>query len=228
MPASIEAVAASRGTPLYRRGREFRVMVGPECWSWIGPHGRFEGLPFPTLRGRHQVDNAAGAIMALELLDVPLDKNSLSEGLKRVFLPGRLQRLSLDGVEWWLDVAHNPHAVKALRQLLETTPVTGATHALVGLLADKPAEAVLEIMAPVVDHWHHATLVGSRGREAATLAAIRPGALYPSVRAGVEALRRQAVAGERVVVFGSFLTVGEALEALQGKIPTCLSTPAGV
>lgn len=215
MPASIERVAAQLGTPLYRHGREFRVEVEGASWRWIGPHSGYGRLPLPGLSGRHQVDNAAGVIMALELLDIPLEKYKLIIGLKSVFLPGRAQRLEIGGVEWWLDVAHNPHAVKVLRQALEAAPVAGATHALVGLLADKPAEAVLEILAPVVDHWHHATLRGSRGREAGSLEAIQPGSLHASVTEGVEALRSQAVPGDRVLVFGSFLTVGKALEALK-------------
>ena len=216
MPASVAEVADSLGTPLYRNGIDFHLGRGGGDWSWRSRRRRFEGLPLPALPGRHQLDNAAGVLMALELLSprLPLEEEALRRGLRQVRLAGRAQRLQREGVEWLFDVAHNPQAARALADLLRESPVEGRTLALLGMLGDKDAAAVIRALEPQVDRWHYLSLEGERGRSARTLAGIRPGRLHDSVAEGMAALRAEARPGDRVVVFGSFVTVGEALRVI--------------
>lgn len=216
MPASIAEVAGSLGAPLYRNGRDFHLEEEGRRWKWCGPERCLDALPPLPLPGRHQMDNAAGVLMALELLSgrLPLTETQIREGLERVSLPGRIQVLELDGVNWILDVAHNPHAVLPLKQELLRKPARGRTFALLGMLKDKEAGEVIGIMGDVVDLWHHATLKGERGLGAEALARYQPGHVHDSVEEGVAALRKEVRPGDRVVVFGSFHTVGDALPLL--------------
>ena len=216
MPASVGEAAAALGTPLHRNGVHFHLAEQEEGWSWWSGSRRFDDLPPPALPGRHQLHNAAGVLMALELLGARLrvDEAAIREGLRRVALPGRLQEIGRGGVTWLLDVSHNPHAVTALARALEERPCRGRTFALLGMLRDKDASSVIRILEPRVDQWHFASLAGERGLAAGRLAEIRAGETHPSVSAAVTALEERAWPGDRVVVFGSFHTVGEVLPLL--------------
>ena len=219
MPRSIEEVAERLAVPLYRNGKDFRVEEEQDGWRWCGPRHCIDSLPAPALAGRHQLDNAAGVLMGLELLSgqLPLNERAMRAGLRQVALAGRIQTLVLDGVEWVLDVAHNPHGAAQLGQQLQSVPVPGRTHALLGMLEDKDVAGVMDSLRQVVDRWHYATLANERGLGAEQLCQYQPGSVHASVREGLEVLRCMARRGDRVVVFGSFHTVGEALPLLQGS-----------
>jgi len=213
MPESVAAVADELGARLYRNGIDFRAEAGPPGWSWRGPGQRLEKLPFPGLGGAHQLDNAAGVLMALTLLaeELPVPEEAVRDGLKGAWLPGRVQRL--------LDVAHNPHAVESLREALQAGPVEGRTFALLGMLKDKDFPTVIEVLDELVDEWHYASLKGERGLPADALDRCRPGCTHGSVAEGIARLGEKLRPGDRVVVFGSFHTVAEALPLLQD--PAC-------
>ena len=220
MPASVAAVAKALGTRLYRNGIEFRVETGPAGWNWQGPGQRLEQLPLPGLEGEHQLDNAAGVLMGLQLLSdrLRVPEAAIREGLTQVRLPGRIHRIRRNGVEWVLDVAHNPHAVESLRKALLERPPEGTTRALLGMLKDKDSAAVIAILRDLVDEWHYVGLEVERGLPAAALNDHHPGRVHSSVAAGIRRLAEDSAPGDRVVVFGSFHTVGEALPLLQGGV----------
>ena len=83
-------------------------------WTYWSAHGRRAGLPWPALRGDHQLGNAAAAMTALESLRerVPVDMGAIRRGLVEVELPGRFQVLP-GRPAVILDVAHNPQAARA-------------------------------------------------------------------------------------------------------------------
>ncbi len=229
MPHSIEAQARNLGTPLYRNGRDFQVRVeeAAEHWTWRGQGRVISDLPLPSLPGAHQPHNAAGVIMALSLLEQTLSVKpaALREGLQEARLPGRLQILERNGVHWLLDVSHNPHAVARLAQYLSAHPVPGHAHALLGMLKDKDVEQAVALMRPQVQHWHLAGIPEARGLSAneleqrATSAGVQ-GIPHACVADALEEIDRAAMQGDRVVVFGSFLTVAAALEHLQNPAGT--------
>ena len=223
MPRSIEAQARKLGAFLYRNGRDFqpRVDESAERWAWQGRGRLIQDLPLPALAGEHQLDNAAGVIMALTLLEdrLHLDAGAFRQGLESAELPGRQQQIDRSGVSWVLDVAHNPHAVTRLAEHLRTHPVPGRTLAVLGMLRDKDAARAGELMKDMVQEWHLAGISDSRGQSAAELAQRLAtvgvqGNLHEMVRDAVHAAQHQAGAGDRVVVFGSFHTVAEALGCL--------------
>lgn len=225
-PAVIGAEAARLGVPLWQAGRDFRAApIDAARWDWLGPDGVLRGLPMPSLRGGHQLHNAAASIAALCAQRVlpPLPEAALREGLRRARVPGRFQLLPpqrAQGPAWLLDVAHNPDAARALAAGLRECGTRGRVLAVVGMLADKDHRATLRPLLDEVTAWFCASLPGPRGTDAGTLAGVLEdlGAQRVSAHAGVmEALQAaDASAGpeDLVLVFGSFHTVAALPEAV--------------
>jgi len=208
------------GARLSLRDRDFGFTPVDEArWVWWGADIRLE-LPRPALPGEHQLANAAGVLALLHALapDLPVNEAAIRQGLAGARLIGRLQ-IFPGPVQWWLDVAHNRQAIAALAEALAASPVAGRTLAVVAMRGDKDATA-LAALAGLVDVWYPASLPGARGREAASLVeligdwpgAVRPRA-HPDVLAACEAAAGDARQGDRIVVFGSFVTVATVLEA---------------
>ena len=236
MPASVYAAIARLGAKPYVAERDFRWQVtpaagGPPRWSYRGARLSLADLPPSALAGSIQYRNAATAFAALEALAggggpsaaaaqvvAALDAQTAAAGLRRVRLPGRLQIVP-GPVEWILDIAHKPPAAEVLAAQLAERPCQGRTLAVVGILGDKDAAAIVRALAPAIQGWFLCSLEGPRGISAAELerrvgAFVRNPVLAGSVRAGCEAARAAARAGDRVVVCGSVHTVGPALEWL--------------
>jgi len=219
-PRSVLATALTLGARLQIAGRDFHGVVRGATWDWHSGDRVERGLPNPALPGAFQVQNAAGAIAALAALGdrLPVTRAAIDRGLSEARLPGRLQVLG-GSVERILDVAHNPQAVRALAGFLAGRPGSGRTHALIGMLADKDCRGVVREAAGVVDAWHTVSLPGPRGLDAGTLADALVEAGVPADRVhprGEAAQAYVAVLGsvlppDRIVVFGSFLTVAAAL-----------------
>jgi len=138
--------------------------------------------------------------------------------LRELRLPGRLQVVA-GPVEWLLDVAHNPAAAAVLASELRSRPVHGRTIAVLGMLGDKDVAAVAAELDALVDAWVLCTIDEPRGLDAEQLRA-RLGQVRgecessPGVAQGCERARALAVPGDRVLVCGSFHTVGPALQWL--------------
>jgi dihydrofolate synthase/folylpolyglutamate synthase len=222
-PPALLASAAALGARLYLRERDFVVREhGDGSWDYADSSGRLERLPAPALDGVVQVGNAATALAALRTLSprLILDRRAIERGLREVRLPGRFQRVrSAAGIEWVLDVAHNPDAAAALAANLGRWPVRGRTIAVCAMLADKDVAGVLDALRGRVDRWFAAATDGARGLGAAALAERAAAAGIEMIAGGSvpEAMRRaarEACVGDRIVVFGSFHTVGPALSCV--------------
>ena len=229
-PRSVLEVATAIGADLRLRGRDFDASAREAGrWDYRDRDGRLDSLPEPGLTGVVQVDNAATALAALRALGprLPLGRPAVERGLAQVRLAGRFQRLQdAGGVEWVLDVAHNEDSARTLAANLRRWPAAGRTLAVCGMLADKDARQVAGLLGGVVDRWYAASTDGPRGLAAEELSARAAGAGVTMAPAGgVEAALAVAAAaarpGDRVVVFGSFHTVGPALRhlAATGRAP---------
>jgi dihydrofolate synthase/folylpolyglutamate synthase len=219
-PRSLVDVAAAMGVRLQLRGRDFRDREsGDGTWDYQDARGVLGGLPVPALEGVAQIGNAATALAAVRELtaQLPLSRASIERALREVRLPGRFQRIAgRGGVEWVLDVAHNPDAAAVLAASLARHPCRGRTFAVCGMLADKDVAAVISALRGSVDVWIAATTAGPRGLSDAALADRAEAAgvtmtLGREVPAAMELASGAARAGDRIVVFGSFHTVGPAL-----------------
>ena len=224
-PASLAASAAEVGADLRQLGRDFTFSGDRNQWQWAGRDKRFSGMGYPALRGVNQLLNASGVLAAFEALAdrLPISAQAVRTGLALVELPGRFQVLAGQPVVV-LDVAHNPHAVAALAQNLDQMGFFPHTHAVFGAMADKDLAGILARVAPLVDHWHFTDLplpraASATGLETAFLAAglkTPPGVTTATHATPLDALHAaaaEATPADRILVFGSFYTVGGVLQA---------------
>ncbi|PPT82723.1 bifunctional tetrahydrofolate synthase/dihydrofolate synthase [Xanthomonas arboricola pv. zantedeschiae] len=193
-------------------------------WRWRDVAVTLE-LPMPALQAPVQLANAAAAIAALQALPVELPDAAWAQGIANARVAGRLQRSDIDGVQVLLDVGHNPQAARALADALGAQAHTGSTHAIYAALADKDVLGVVKAVGAQVDHWALAGLDGARGQSAQALQARLQGsaaaqaACHGDVAGALRAVLAQASPGDRVLVFGSFHTVADALSALRSVHP---------
>lgn len=221
-PAVVAEVAAAVGARLHCINRDFAFERTDGGWNWRGPGRVRTGLPYPAMRGDYQLLNAAGVLMALELLAdrFPVTQTNVRDGLLNAVVPGRFQVLPGRPTRV-LDVGHNPHAARALAATLKQQPVRGRSVAVFGMLKDKDIAGVAQALAGSFDAWHVATLGSERGATAQELAAIlrahgvtAPISQFADPFAAYESACRNARDDDRVVVFGSFYTVGDILARL--------------
>jgi len=164
---AIERVAAEAGAPLLLEAR-----------GWA-----LDPTLIPSLPGAHQIRNANLAWQMLEAQDrLPVPRATFGRAIATATWPARFQRLAdgplTNGIETWLDGAHNPDAAAALAAVLAQR---GPMHLILGILAGKDAAAIVEILAPhalsltfvpIPDHDAHAPAeLAARfdGRAAASL-----------------------------------------------------------
>ncbi len=220
-PHSLIRHAQAIGARLLRFGKDFTVEREAGGWTWRRGTAVRAGLPVPAMRGDYQLQNAACVLMALACLDArfPVKAADIRAGLLTV-LPGRFQTLPGNPVRVF-DVAHNPQAAAVLADTLRAQGVAGKTIAVCGMLRDKAIAEVVGILAPQVASWHVAGLSGSRGTrgedmcDALKAAGVTSGVtVHADVHAAFAAATAAASAADRIVVFGSFHTVGAILRAL--------------
>ena len=224
-PSGLVETARTLGADVRLIGRDFDAEpAGENRWRYRGLARTLEGLPDPGIPGSYQRDNASVALALLESTDpAALDSgDAIGTALRSVRLAGRLERRFSPGdVEWVLDVAHNPAAAGPLADWLHKAP-RRRTQAVLGMLADKDARAVVDAIAGFIDTWHLAGLDGSRGQSSEELASrigglITEPLLWDNIAEAVAAAARRAHSGERIVVFGSFHTLAQALAS--GIVP---------
>jgi dihydrofolate synthase/folylpolyglutamate synthase len=221
-PQTMIAHAKKLNAPMLQIGRDYGFVAEGAQWSYWGPGGRRSGLPHPALRGLHQLVNAATALAVLDVLRsrVAVSAGAIRDGLLAVELRGRFQVLPGRPVVV-LDVAHNPHAARALATALGTMGFSSQTHGVFGMLADKDIAGVIQSLKARIDDWFVTTLPGARGATAARLrtelldAGVAPSAIhaYDDPATAVRAARERSGEADRILVFGSFLTVAAALAA---------------
>ena len=219
-PASLLEHARRIGAELRCIGRDFHCSGDALQWNWAGREQRYSGLAYPALRGANQLLNASGVLAALEAMRerLPVSAQAVRNGLALVELPGRFQIVA-GRPTLVLDVAHNPHAVAALLHNLDRMGFHPRTHAVFGAMRDKDITAMLARMKPVVDAWYFTDLATPRAARAVELdAACRalpdpPGRsvathVLPDPASALRAALEAADPADRIVVFGSFYTVG--------------------
>jgi dihydrofolate synthase / folylpolyglutamate synthase len=220
-PASVLAVGEAVGADLWLSGRDFNQAGDRQQWSWSGRGRRYHALAYPALRGANQLLNASGAVAALEALRerLPITAQALRVGLAMVDLPGRFQIVPGQPT-LVLDVAHNAQSVAALALNLDQMGYFPRTRVVFGAMHDKDLHGVVERLAPLVDSWHLTNLPLPRAARAEALAAVVAEvsggrAVSTQHETPAEALTAALSASDptdRIVVFGSFYTVGGVLE----------------
>jgi dihydrofolate synthase/folylpolyglutamate synthase len=209
------------GADLWRVGQDFNVSGDQQQWGWAGRGRRYSGLAYPALRGANQLVNAAGVLAALTALRdrLPVTAQAVRNGLAFVELPGRFQIIPGQPT-LVLDVAHNPHSVAALAANLDAMGYFPTTHAVFGAMADKDLALMLSRVNPLMDRWYFTDLPTARAAKGAALMErwqaqnTRRDASAAAFADPMQALQAAIAAADpadRIVVFGSFHTVGGVL-----------------
>ena len=231
MPSALFESAAAVGAIVKQLGGSFDFDHEGATWHYRGCRWDWPSLPPPALKGETQFSNAATALAALEELHarLPVSAAAAARGLESVRLAGRFQLIepANGGALWILDVAHNPDAAGVLAQNLTALPIAGRTFAVCGILADKDAPGIATALSGCFDAWWLAPTEGARGTGAAELEARiadrvqAPLTAADDLASACAAAAAAAGPADRIVVFGSFHTVGPALDWLesQGLLP---------
>lgn len=222
IPKSIEEVANKVGAKLYQRVKDFDWKNGQvyASWDWKSEKHQRTALPHSNLRGNHQLDNAAGVLMAVECLSDKLSVNQkqIKSALLSVSIPGRFQCV-IGNPMHILDVAHNEASMACLAELLSSQVCGGNNVAVLGMLKDKAHVQALSVMLPEITKWYIADLDVPRGAKSAQLADVLTGldentdvSCFESVKQAIAAADYEAKEGDRVIIFGSFYTVEFAMQ----------------
>ena len=224
-PQSVIDRATEIGADLWLLGRDFNYSGDKQQWAWAGRGRRYAGLAYPALRGANQLINASGVLAALTAMrqQLPVTAQAVRNGLALVDLPGRFQVVPGQPA-LVLDVAHNPHSVAALTANLDAMGYFPTTHAVFGAMTDKELGPMLAKVAPLVDRWYFTDLPTARAATAAVLQQkwnawqmvaggqrVVPTAIFASPQEALDAAVVAADPADRIVVFGSFYTVGGVL-----------------
>jgi len=221
-PQSVLDHALEVGADLWRVGHDFNVSGDKQQWGWAGRSRRYTGLAYPALRGANQLVNASGVLAALCALreSLPVTAQAVRNGLAMVELPGRFQIVPGQPT-LVLDVAHNPHSVAALAANLDAMGYFPTTHAVMGAMADKELMVMLAKLGPLVDRWYFTDLPTPRAARGIDLKSqwqvhnTRQDAYAHAFASPMLALQAAVAAADpadRIVVFGSFYTVGGVLQ----------------
>lgn len=228
-PQSLIDHAQAIGADLWLMGRDFNYAGDKQQWNYGGRSQRRNSLGYPSLRGANQLLNASAVLAALEVLRqrLPVSAQEVRNGLVMVDLPGRFQVLP-GRPTVVLDVAHNPHAAATLAQNLENMGFHRYTYAVFGAMHDKDIAGVIAHLKGRIDHWCVTDLPMKRAATAVQLKQIlldagvvpqnEPDAectvqTFDSPANAFSNAQSRAEENDRIVVFGSFLTVAGVMEA---------------
>lgn len=224
-PYSVIDYAEKIGTPLFVSGRDYFYEHNNKTWSWRYCDKELNYLPRPFKYSDFQLQNAAGVLMVLEKIKEKyfVSAANIKNSLNDFHLDGRMQFIQGD-ILTILDVAHNRGSVKALVENLENIPSLGKTHLVIGMLEDKEHIDFFRQLIPVVDTWNIVKLSHERASSTEFLVSclnsieitdnVRD---FASLEDCLEDLEKTSIAGDRIVITGSFITVGTALKYLEFK-----------
>ena len=229
-PHSLLDYARTIDADLWLFGRDFNYSGDRQQWAFAGRNQRRNAMAYPALRGANQLLNASAALAAIEALreHLVVPQQAIRQGLINASLPGRFQILAGQPTVI-LDVAHNPHAAAVLEKNLGNMGFHPYTYAVFGMLSDKDIESVVQHVAHRIDHWFCASLPGPRGLSCESLSSKIEAAVgklttpleapltisnFDTVEQAYLAARKLSNLDDRIVVFGSFLTVAGVLSTL--------------
>ena len=210
-----EETARANGAPAYFLGRDFSVTVQNDGrFGYSGLRWKWRDLSV-ALAGRHQKNNAALALAALEIAaaEFPVSEAAARAGLATVFWPGRLERI-LARPAVILDGAHNGEGVRALAAEMRAELGAKKARVIFAAMADKDWPLMLRELAAVASEIVLTRVAVERSADPAAMAAAEATGGVPVTVAGSapEAVRRaveEAAPDEVILVAGSLYLLGE-------------------
>ena len=162
--------------------------------------------------------NAAAALRALETAGVVINEDNVAAGMGSIVLNGRRESVQLGNIDIVLDVAHNPDAALELRKFLDRQPAAETTTAIFAVMSDKDCRDMIAAVESVIDEWYLPTGIGGeRGHSPEIAAGFISGTAHvtSTFESALEGALGSLVDGGRLIIFGSFFTVGEGMKALE-------------
>jgi len=202
--------------------QDFSFQQNKNGWEWSclgNKQRRYYDLPWPALKGEHQYHNASSVLMAVTEMEdlLPVSKQSIRQGLQNIQLKGRFQIIE-GKVPVLLDVAHNPQAVSALLNYLESDFPDKKIHAVFAMMKDKDIEGVINIIKPVISDWFFVPLSHSRAVSEPQMQVYFNNCGLEKINLGFEnfsgaylAACEKSEENDLILVFGSFFLVSEYL-----------------
>ena len=221
-PQNVLAIARDRAERVYFLNQDFHYSIKHTDWCWQSDRKLLAELPFSQLHGLPQFNNLAGVLMCIDALQdsLPVSDESIRRVLPSIKMPGRFQIIA-GAPQIILDVSHNPDSVALLAENLNSLPLSGRTHAVVAMLKDKDIRESLSRINSSIDCWYVGGLSVPRAEDVNGLKAVlnemEPAGCVKSSNTVAEAWEEaysEARADDRIVVFGSFHTVGVIIDIL--------------
>lgn len=214
-PASVLKQAYTLNSLLYLYGREYHCLFTAEGLQFVTSEQVIK-IPRSCLHS-HAIAAAIMASIHLQAL-LPVQQYQLVRGIENASLIGRLQLIK-GKVTTLFDVAHNPQAVNYLAKFIKKLPPTRAVHAVFSALKDKDIVGLIAPLTDCVDHWYPAMLTGKRAasKEQLTNAFANCGIIpscYSDPLSAYQVACNQAGSDDLIVVYGSFITVGNVLSTV--------------
>lgn len=217
----LEDICRDKEARLWRLGKDFQVelisnTLDGVTFSFYGNGVGYQALQVPLL-GEHQAVNGAIAVVTIRCLATygyQIPTEAIYEGLKRVHWPARLEIVKRCPLVL-IDGAHNVDGARTLRKALEQLFTYGKLILVIGMLADKEREKVLELLAPLADalvvtrpnspraeNWEELASLGSRY--------VKEVIVQPDIHDAIEEALAMAGAEDLVCITGSLYMVAEA------------------
>ena len=222
-PHSLLKIAHDKAAKVFTLEQEYRYEINAAGWCWQQDAQKvLADLPLPGVYGRPQFNNLAGALMCLVVLQdmLPVSDETIRNVLPTIQVDGRFQLAGKKPMRI-LDVAHNPDSMELLNDNLKAQPVSGKTYAVIAMLKDKDIYHSLLKICESIDYWYIAGLTVSRGESVenlkqtiAELGATNHVTSFDTVELAWQHACDDAEDKDRVVVFGSFHTVGAIINRL--------------
>ena len=221
-PQSLLDCSEALGTPISILGSDYQFNLINDTWSWSTKDTRIERLPRPMKYCDFQIQNASGVLMLLAKIqdEYPVSTENIKQGLSSFRLEGRFQIIP-GAIPKILDVAHNRESIKALVDNLKVIPCYGKTHIILGMLKDKDHQRVIKELIEITDTWHFVSISRDRGIEAKILTSklkalgrLENISEYSNVEEALDKIHKLSMPDDRIIITGSFYTVGAAIRYL--------------
>jgi dihydrofolate synthase/folylpolyglutamate synthase len=219
-PQSLLDIAQEKQALLFCLNKEFSYEKQPNSWNWQTNEQQYNDLPYPVLKGEHQLRNASVVIFAITQLQnrLPVTEKAIQQGLKNTQLMGRFQLCTENEITILLDVAHNPQAVKTLVEHLKQNFADRKIYAVFAMMKDKDINSVIKLMKNQVHHWFVAPLTNLRAATEDTMQTCFETQGVNQVTMGFESFTEALIAAKQnakkedlILIFGSFFLVSEYL-----------------
>lgn len=232
---------------LYRFGHDFTVQKHDDgSWDFAGVQGDLTGVSHQKLRcgmrGSYQVENSSLALAAIALLSqhgFKVEDRAVSEGLRSVNWPGRLEYLCFgegsDGRQllesgeecryaYLLDGAHNPAGVDSLIDTLQREYDYESLVVVWGAMEDKDLILTLPPVGEMASLLILTQPDGERAADPEWLVTILPPELritsccVPGVEEALAHAEANATEKDLILVAGSLYLIGEVRKLLVGEL----------